>query len=89
MADEPAKPEAPPPPPPPAALLPALATFERGDWASATAQAGALLSDPDPEVQAAARALMARMAPDPWAIRVGLLSLALLVIVAVSYVPGR
>jgi len=33
--------------------------------------------------------LLARMAPDPWAIRVGLLALALLVIVAVSYIPGR
>ena len=88
MAEETTPPtaEPAPPPPPPAALLPALATFERGDWVSADVQAHALLSDPDPQVQAAARALLARMAPDPWAIRAGLLALALLVIIAVTYV---
>ena len=88
MAEEPTPPapEPAPPPPPPAALVPALATFERGDWASARRQARALLSDPEPQVQEAARALLARMAPDPWAIRTGLLALALLVIIAVTYV---
>lgn len=64
----------------------ALASFERGDWVAATAEARRLLADPDPQVQTAARDLMARMAPDPWAIRVGLLALALLVIVAVTYI---
>jgi hypothetical protein len=78
--------EAPPPPPPPAALLPALARFERGDYVGATAAATALASDADPEVQEAARALLARMAPDPWAIRVGLLALTLLALVAGLFV---
>jgi hypothetical protein len=82
-------PEAPPPPPPPAALLPALASFERGDMVSAGAEARTLLDSADPEVQAAARALLTRMAPDPWAIRFGVLAVVLLVILVVIYVPGR
>jgi hypothetical protein len=36
-------------------------------------------------VAAAARALLARMAPDPWAIRLGLLALTLLAVVAGIY----
>jgi hypothetical protein len=75
--------------PPPAALLPALASFERGDLVAADAQARPLLESPDPEVQAAARALLGRMAPDPWAIRFGVMALVLLVILVVLYVPGR
>jgi hypothetical protein len=75
-----------PPPPPPAELLPALAAFERGDWVAASAAASGLLSHPEPAVQAAARQVLDRMAPDPWAIRAGLLSLALLAIIAVTYV---
>ena len=75
-----------PAPPPPAAVLPALAMFERGDWAGATARARVLAADPDPAVQAAAQDLLARMAPDPWAFRVGLLALTLLAIVTGVYV---
>jgi hypothetical protein len=88
MADEVDKPaEKPePPPPPPPELLPALAQFERGDWVAATALVRPLAASADTVVQSAARALLARMAPDPWAIRVGLLTLALLVIVAATYI---
>lgn len=75
-----------PPPPPPEPVLPALAHFEHGDWVSAGIEARHLQSDADPQVQAAARELLARMAPDPWAIRVGLLALALLVILGVVYI---
>ena len=78
--------ESAPPPPPPAALLPALAAFERGDFRAAGEQAGALLADPDPEVQAAARPLLGRMAPDPWAIRLGLLALTLLALITGLFV---
>jgi hypothetical protein len=84
MAENQEKPA--PPPPPPEAVLPALASFERGDWVAATAEGRRLLSDPDPLVQTAARDLLARMAPDPWAIRAGLLSLALLAIIAITYI---
>jgi len=84
MAEDTEKPA--PPPPPPEALLPALASFERGDWVAATAEARRLLSDPDPQLQTAARDLLGRMAPDPWAIRAGLLSLVLLVIIAITYI---
>jgi hypothetical protein len=85
VAAPPSPAEGPPPPPPPPALLPALARFERGDFRGATALARALLADADPEVQGAARDLLARMAPDPWALRLGLLALALLAIVAVVF----
>jgi hypothetical protein len=73
------------PAPPPAALLPALASFERGDRVAAAAQARPLLDSADPEVQAAARALMARMAPDPWAVRFGLMAAVLLLILVIVY----
>jgi hypothetical protein len=76
----------PPPPPPPAALLPALGRFERGDIVGATTETRALLADPDPEVQEAARDLLARMGPDPWALRFGLLALGLLVLLVLVYV---
>jgi hypothetical protein len=79
----PATPEA---PPPPEALRPALALFERGDFRDATASARALLSSPDAEVQAAARALLARMASDPWALRFGIAALALLALLVGIYV---
>ena len=87
MAEEPEKAEKPaPPPPPPEALLPALALFERGDWVAATREGRRLATDPDPAIQSAARDLLVRMAPDPWAIRVGLLTLALLIVIALSYI---
>jgi hypothetical protein len=75
-----------PPPPPPAALLPALALFERGDFPAAGRAAQALAGDADPEVAAAARALLARLSPDPWAVRLGLLAVILLAVVAAVYV---
>jgi hypothetical protein len=81
MSDQPA-PEA---APPPEALLPALAKFERGDFRGATTLATALAAHADPEVQVAARALLARMAPDPWALRLGLLALTLLAILTAIY----
>jgi hypothetical protein len=72
--------------PPPPELLPALARFERGDFQGAAAAATALLaSQPGPEVETAARALLARLAPDPWALRLGLLALTLLAIVAAIF----
>jgi hypothetical protein len=43
-------------------------------------------SSPDAEVQAAARALLARMAPDPWALRFGIAALALLALLVGIYV---
>ena len=77
--------ETPPPPPPPAALLPALASFERGDLVAAAAQARPMLESTDAEVQAAARDLLARMAPDPWAICFGMMAAVLLLILVVIY----
>jgi hypothetical protein len=75
-----------PAPPPPSAVLPALEQFQRGDFRAATATLEALLATrPEPEVETAARALLARMAPDPWALRFGLLALALLAIVATVF----
>jgi hypothetical protein len=73
--------------PTPPELIPALASFERGDFRGATAAATALLAgQPAPELADAARVLLARMAPDPWAVRVGLLALTLLAIVAAVFV---
>ena len=82
-------PESPPPPepsPPPPALAAALTHFERGDFRAATAEAQRLVAASDPEVKAAAEALLARMAPDRWALRLGLLALALLALVTGLYV---
>jgi hypothetical protein len=75
---------------PPPELADALARFERGDFAGARTEAErrALNSDSDPEVAAAARALLLRLAPDPWALRFGLLVLAALALVTGLYV-GR
>jgi len=79
------QPEVPAPPPPPTALLPALASFERGDLVAAATQARPLLESADPEVQAAARDLLGRMDPDPWALRFGVLGILLLVLLIVLY----
>jgi hypothetical protein len=74
------------PAPPPPELLPALARFERGDFRGAAADAAALLAaQPGPEVESAARTLLARVAPDPWALRLGLLALTLLAMVAAIF----
>ncbi len=73
--------------PPPAALAPALARFAAGDFDGARRAARALLAaGPPAEVEAAARALLAHLAPDPWALRVGAGTLVLLVALAVGYV---
>lgn len=75
------------PPPHPPELDPAWALFDRGDWRGAAAEIAALLaSNPPDEVAAASRALAARMAPDPWALRVGLAALGLLALLCVLYV---
>jgi hypothetical protein len=80
-------PAPPPAPPPPPELQPALAAFERGDFRAATAACQALLaSPPSPEVAAAARALLARMAPDPWALRFGIAALALIALLVGIYI---
>jgi hypothetical protein len=81
--------QAPAPEPPPAELLPALAAFERGDFRRARRLLAALLPSGDagsPEVTAAARALEARMAADPWAVRVGIAAAAVLALVAGTYI---
>jgi hypothetical protein len=63
-----------------------MAAFDRGDFVAAAAAARPLVDSPDPEVQAAARALLDRLAPDPWAIRLGLLAVIALALVAGIYV---
>lgn len=78
---------APAPPPPPPELVPAHTAFERGDFRSATSLARAVLAaSPPKELEAAARELLARMAPDAWAIRLGIAALALLALVAGLYI---
>jgi hypothetical protein len=75
------------PPPPPPAAAEATARFERGDFLGARLEVQRLLAAPrDPEVEAAARALIARMAPDPWAARFGVLVLVVLALVTGLYV---
>jgi hypothetical protein len=86
MTDETRPPEPEPAPPPPA-LAPALARFERGDFLGARRQAERLLAErPAPDVEAAARALLASLAPDRWAVRFGLLVLVALALVTGLYV---
>jgi hypothetical protein len=70
---------------PPAEILPALASFERGDFRGASASVAPLLTHPTPQVQSAARALAARMATDPWAVRLGLLAVTLLALVTAIF----
>jgi hypothetical protein len=72
---------------PPAALAGATARFERGDFLGARLEIQRVLAaHPDPEVEAAGRALLARMAPDPWAARFGVLVLVILALVTGLYV---
>jgi hypothetical protein len=76
-----------PPPPPPPELMPALARFERGDFRGARQELEALLArKPAPETASAGRELLARLAPDPWAVHLGLGTLVLLLLVAIVYV---
>jgi len=80
----PAAPAAEPPPPPELAI--ALASFDRGDFfGTRTEIAAALAAHPTAEMQQAARALVDRMAPDPWALRVGVGAFLLLLIACNQY----
>jgi hypothetical protein len=95
---EPREPGTPPPRPapeapaaPPAALSPATALFERGDFLAARREVARVLAATSAtttasELEAAARALLERMAPDRWAVRIGLLVLVLLALVTGLYV---
>jgi hypothetical protein len=74
-----------------------VARFERGDFLGARLEAGRILAGPvpggdlhgagrpPPDLEAAARALLERMAPDRWAVRFGLLVLLLLALVTGLY----
>jgi hypothetical protein len=80
---------APPPEPPPLPpeLGPAQAAFERGDFRTMNRLLAELLAaQPSPELQAAARAMLARTAIDPWAFRVALIAAALLAVITGAYV---
>jgi hypothetical protein len=86
---EPTTPPAPAVAAPPAALAGATARFERGDFLGARLEVERLLAEqpqPEPELKAAARALLDRMAPDPWAARFGVLVLVVLALVTGLYV---
>ncbi len=74
----------------PPELAEAIARFDRGDFAGARAEARRRVADPSvtPAVAEAARALLARLAPDPWALPIGILVLAVLALVTGVYV-GR
>jgi hypothetical protein len=77
----------PSPPPPPPELEPALAAFERGDFFTARRSIAKILAEnPGPELAAAASALATRLETDPWAIRAGVIALALLALVTGIYV---
>ncbi len=79
-------PTPPPPAAPPPELAPALALFERGNFRDAHAAIKTLLNaNPTPEIEATAKTLQARMAPDPWALRAGVLALAILIAISVRY----
>jgi hypothetical protein len=76
-----------PEPPPPEALEPALACLARGDFAGARAAAERVLrGQPTPEEAAAARALLDRLAVDPWALRVGVAAVFVLALLVARYV---
>jgi|SRR5688500_11696477 len=80
--------QAPPEPPPlPPELAPAQAAFERGDFRTMNRLvAEVLAAQPAPEVLAAARAMQARTAIDPWAFRTALFAAALLAVITGAYV---
>ena len=68
-------------------LAPALARFEAGDFREANRLTDALLGlHADGPVADAARTLKRRLAPDPWAVRIGIGSLALLLWLVFAYV---
>jgi hypothetical protein len=73
--------------PPPPELQPAQTAFERGDFRAARHLTDQLLAGhPSPELESAARGLQSRMAIDPWAFRIALLSAALLFVIVGAYV---
>jgi hypothetical protein len=77
----------PAPTPPPPELVPAQTAFERGDFRAARHLSDQLLSShPSPQLESAARALQSRMAIDPWAFRIALISAALLFVIVGAYV---
>jgi hypothetical protein len=71
-------------------LSDAQTRFERGDFLGARLAAERVLASADTPDQANARAdaraLLARLAPDPWALRFGLLVLAVLGLLTGLYV---
>jgi hypothetical protein len=71
---------------PDAPLSDAQARFARGDFLGARLAAERELAAGGPDQQAAARDLLARLAADPWALRFGLIILAVLALVAGLYV---
>ena len=87
-APESAAPAAPPAaPPPPPELLPAETAFQRGDFRAARQLTDQLLAGhPSPELESAARSLQSRMAIDPWAFRIAVISTALLAVIIGAYV---
>lgn len=72
--------------PPPAALVPALDAFATGDFRTSRRLVEALLAGaPTPEVAEAARALRAKLTPDPWVFWIGLAVIGLLAFVSSAY----
>jgi hypothetical protein len=88
MADETSPPSAIEPSPNlPAELAPVLALLDRGDHRGAAALLARVLAEkPAPEVEQAARALEARLAPDRAALAVGLGTVALLLVITLHYI---
>ncbi len=72
--------------PPHPDLAPAQALFARGDFRNARQELNRLLAAaPSPELAAEARTLMANLTTDPWALRLGLAALAVLLLTALTY----
>ena len=77
----------PPPPPTPPELVPAETAFQGGDFRAARQLTDQLLAGhPSPELESAARSLQSRMAVDPWAFRIALISAAVLAVIIGAYV---
>jgi hypothetical protein len=67
--------------------MPALEAFERGDFLAARRLLAEILAgNPRPDLAAAARELSGRLEIDPWAVRAGVIALALLALVTGIYV---
>jgi hypothetical protein len=73
--------------PDPPELAPARALLDRGDYRGALALLRPLAkAPPSPEIERAANALLAQLAPDPRALVVGLGAVALLLGMVIHYV---